>query len=111
MADVSAQLDGIGGVGRVRCDLGKVAVGGQQVVDVECQVVGLAIQALNEEQTARDGRGKVLTIGEEVAESGLNVRVDLSARVQVHGHVKAEHLGAHVCAGAFDVARSLVVLP
>jgi hypothetical protein len=111
VADVSAQLDGIRGVGRVRCGLWKVAVGGQQVVNVESQVVGLAIQALDEEQTARDGRGKVLTVGEEVAESGLDVGIDLSARVQVHGHVKAEHLGAHVCAGAFDVARSLLVLP
>ena len=78
-------------------------------MDVEGQVVGLAIQAMNEEQAARDGRGKVLAVGEEVAESGLDVGVDLSARVQIHGHVKVEHLGAHGCAGAFEVSRNLVV--
>jgi hypothetical protein len=81
VADVSAQLDGIGGVGRVRCGLREIAVGRQQVVNVEGQVFGLAIQASDEEQTAGDGRGKVLTVGEEVAESGLDVGIDLPARV------------------------------
>jgi hypothetical protein len=70
-------------------------------VDVEGQVAGLAIQALNEKQATRDGRRKVLAVGEEVAESGLDVRVDLSARVQIHGHVKVEHLGARQASSSF----------
>ena len=77
-------------------------------MNVEGQVVGLAIQAVDEEQAARDGRRQVLAVGEEVAESGLDVGVDLTARVQVHGHVKVEHLGAHGCGGAFEVSRNLV---
>jgi len=79
-------------------------------VNVEGQVVGLAIQAMDEEQAARDGRRQVLAVGEEVAECGLDVGVDLTARVQIHGHVKVEHLGAHGCGGAFEVSRNLVVV-
>lgn len=77
-------------------------------MNVEGQVVGLAIQAVDEEQAARDGRRQVLAVGEEVAESGLDVGVDLTARVQIHGHVKVEHLGAHGRGGAFEVSRNLV---
>ena len=79
-------------------------------MNVEGQVVGLAIQAMDEEQAARDGRRQVLAVGEEVAECGLDVGVDLTARVQIHGHVKVEHLGAHGCGGAFEVSRNLVVV-
>lgn len=83
------------------CCLWQAGIFGEQVVDLELKLVGLMVQSLDQEHRPSDTRREVFGVGQEVGQSRSQVGIDLSAGIQLHGHVEVFHL----CSRAFDASQ------
>lgn len=83
------------------CCLWEAGIFGEKVVDLELKLVGLMVQSLDQEQRPSDTRREVFGVGQEVGQSRSQVGIDLSAGIQLHGHVEVFHL----CSRAFDASQ------